>query len=109
MNMPQAKWSRVNPAGLLVLATPGGAMLMATAARKHVTLFIRSRRAPGAGNPAVKAAFARAARATIGDLSRASRNEKVAAGVRGSGPGRIIKRSKSKASPGKIIAEIPTR
>lgn len=107
--MAQAKWKRVNPAGLLVLAQPGGAMLMATAAKKHVTLFIRSRRAPGAGDPAVKAAFAAAAHKTVGIESRMERNAIIASACRGTGPGVITKRSKSKAHPGKVLAKIPTR
>ncbi|MBA7491657.1 hypothetical protein ES702_02205 [subsurface metagenome] len=107
--MPQAKWKRINPAGLLVLAQPGGAMLMATSAKKHVTLFIRSRRAPGAGHPDVKAAFAAAARGTVGVLDRSARNATIASAVRGKGPGRRVYRSKSKAHPGKIIKETPTR
>lgn len=104
-----AKWKRVNPAGLLVLAQPGGAMLMATAAKKHVTLFVRSRRAPGAGDPGVKAAFTAAAHKTVGILDRAERNKIISDACKGKGPGVIIKRSKSKAHPGKIIARIPTR
>ena len=72
-------------------------MLMAVAAKKHVTLFTRSRRAPGAGSPKVKAAFAAAAKKTLGMESRAERNAVVAAGVRGTGDG--IYRRKSRASP----------
>lgn len=82
---------------------------MATAAKKHVTLFFRSRRAVGAGNPAVKAAFTAAAHGTVGDLDRSSRNATIAQAVTGKGPGVMIKRSKSKAHPGKVIARIPTR
>jgi len=82
---------------------------VATAAKKHVTLFIRSRRAPGAGDPTVKAAFAAAAHKTVGIESRMERNAIIASACRGVGPGVIIKRSKSKAHPGKIIAKIPTR
>lgn len=108
--MPQAKWARVSPAILTAaLPLPGGTMLMATAAKKHLTLFVRSRRAPRAGHPDVKAAFAAAAHGTVGDLDRSSRNAKIAAAVRGKGPGRIVKKSRSKAHPGKIIATIRTR
>lgn len=107
--MAQAKWKRINPAGLLVLAQPGGAMLMATASKKHVTLFIRSRRAPGAGHPDVKAAFAAAAHKTVGVLDRSERNRMIASAVRGKGPGKITIRSKSKAHPGKILRTVPTK
>ena len=82
---------------------------MATAAKKHVTLFVRSRRAPGAGDPDVKAAFTAAAHKTVGVLDRAERNVIISKACKGKGPGFIIKRSKSKAHPGKIIAKIPTR
>ena len=70
-------------------------MLMAVAAKKHVTLFSRSRRAPGAGHPQVKAAFAAAAKKTIGEADRTKRNAMVSAGVRGSGPGVIRKKSRA--------------
>ena len=82
---------------------------MATAAKKHLTLFVRSRRAPGAGHPDVKAAFAAAAKGTVGILDRSERNKRVADAVRGKGPGVRLKRSRSKAHPGKIIERIPTR
>ncbi len=107
--MGTAKWQRVNPAGLLMLGQKGGIMLMATAAKKHVTIFPRRRTAVGAGDSGVKAAFTAAAHKTVGVLDRAERNKIIADGVRGKGPGVIIKKSKSKAHPGKIIARIPTR
>jgi len=71
-------------------------MLMAVAAKKHVTLFTRSRRAPGAGSPAVKAAFAAAAKKTLGIADRSERNAIVAAGVRGTGSGVYRKKSRAK-------------
>lgn len=84
---------------------------MATAAKMHVTVFPRRRhcRKPP-GSPEVKALFERAARATIGDLSRTSRNKKVGDSVRGSGRGYSIVRSKSKdpAHTGKEIRRIAT-
>lgn len=105
-----AKWQRINPVQLLM---PGrgkmAVMVMAVAAKKHVTIFSRSRFAPGAGAPETKAAFTAAAHKTVGVESRPERNAVVAAGVRGKGPGRIRKKSRSKAHPGKIIREIPTR
>ena len=74
-------------------------MLMAVAAKKHVTLFTRSRtcRKPP-GHPQVKAAFASAAKKTLGLASRTERNAIVSAAVHGVGPGVI--RKKSRAKPG---------
>jgi len=105
-----AKWMRLNP---VQLQMPGkgkfAVMVMATAAKKHVTIFSRSRFAPSAGAPETKAAFTAAAHKTVGVLSRAERNVIVADGVRGKGPGVIRKKSRSKLHPGKVIAEIHTR
>ena len=84
-------------------------MLMAVAAKKHVTIFTRSRYAKGAGHIDVKNAFAAAAKGTVGILDRAERNARVSLAVKGKGPGFMIKKSRSKAHPGKIIAKIPTR
>jgi len=96
--MPQATWARVNP-GLLSALTPlpGGTMVMATAAKQHLTIFVRRRhcRKPP-GSPQVKAAFATAASKTLSEPSRAKRNAIVSAGVRGSGPGVIRKRSRAR-------------
>jgi len=107
--MPAA-WQRINP---MQLQIPGkgkmSIMVMAVAAKKHVTLFSRSRRAPGAGAPETKAAFTSAAHKTLGVESRAERNAVVAAGVRGHGPGVRRLKSRSKAHPGKIRKEISTR
>lgn len=94
-----AKWARVSPAILTAaLPLPGGTMIMATAAKKHLTLFTRSRRAPGAGHPDVKEAFTTAARKTLGEAERTKRNATIAAAVTGKGPGKI--RRKSRARPG---------
>jgi hypothetical protein len=105
-----AKWQRLNPVQLLM---PGkgkfAVMIMATAAKKHVTIFSRSKFAPGAGAPETKAAFTSAAHKTVGVESRAERNATVAAGVRGHGPGVRRLKSRSKAHPGKIRKEVPTR
>jgi len=107
--MGTAKWQRINPAGLLMLGQKGGIMLMATAAKKHVTIFPRRRTAPHAGHPDVKSAFTAAAHKTVGVLDRAERNKIIADACRGKGPGVMLKKSKSKAHPGKILARIPTR
>ena len=94
-----AKWQRLNPIQLAIGGKGKNAtMLMAVAAKMHVTLFTRSRRAPGAGHPHVKAAFASAAKKTLGIASRMERNAIVSSAVRGSGPGVI--RKKSRAKPG---------
>lgn len=94
-----AKWARVNPAILTAaLPLPGGVMIMATAAKKHLTIFNRSRRAPGAGHPDVKAAFTTAAHKTLGEAERTKRNATISSAVRGQGPGKI--RRKSRARPG---------
>lgn len=59
---------------------------------------MRSRRAPGAGAPSVKAAFTAAAHKTLGIRERSERNVIVSGAVRGTGPGVI--RKKSRARPG---------
>lgn len=110
--MARAKWVRVQPALLNALAPmPGGVMLMATAAKKHLTVFTRSRRAPGAGSPKVKAAFTAAARKTLGMESRVDRNALISTAMKGTGDG--IYRRKSKARPGSPlygkIYEVKTR
>jgi len=94
-----ATWARVSPAVLAAATpTPGGTMIMATIAKKHLTLFVRSRRAPGAGAPQVKAAFTAAAHKTLGIEQRSERNVIVAGAVRGQGTG--VYRRKSRAKPG---------
>ena len=94
-----AKWQRLNPIQLAIGGKGKNAtMLMAVAAKMHVTLFTRSRRAPGAGHPQVKAAFASAAKKTLGIASRMERNAIVSTAVTGTGPGVI--RKKSRAKPG---------
>lgn len=84
---------------------------MATMAKKHITFFVRSRRAPGAGHPDVIAAFTKAAKDTLGDPDRASRNADIARAMKGKGPG--VRRVRSKAKPGSPlhgkIYEYPTR
>ena len=98
------QWSRVALAGLPPgeVLQPGGMMLMATTAKKHLTIFARSRRAPGAGSPEIKAEFTAAARQTRGIFSRQERNAEVArslAGLKGrSGP--HYRRSRSKVHLG---------
>jgi len=97
--MAKATWARVNP-GLLSALTPmkGGTMVMATIAKKHMTIFVRSRRAPGAGHPDIKAAFTEAAHKTLGEPDRVKRNADIAKAVTGKGPG--VRKVRSGAKPG---------
>jgi hypothetical protein len=76
-----------------------GHMLMATAARKHLTIFYRKREAPGAGRPEVKAAFTAAASKTRGMAKRSERNEIIRREVTGKGTGVYRRRSRSKYAP----------
>lgn len=107
--MPAA-WQRLNPAQLLM---PGkgklAVMVMAVAAKKHVTIFSRSRSAPGAGHPTTKAAFTAAAHKTLGVESRAERNVVIATACKGKGPGVRTIRSRSKAHPGKVLRTVSTK
>jgi len=98
--MPAA-WARVQPALLMAAQPmPGGTMLMATAAKKHLTLFTRSRRAPGAGRPEVKAKFTEAAHKTLGIAPRGERNVIIKKTVEGAGLKTGIFHRKSRARPG---------
>jgi hypothetical protein len=83
-------------------------MVMAVAAKKHVTIFSRSRRAPGAGAPETKAAFTSAAHGTVGVRSRAERNVVIANAVKGHGPHQRSIRSRSKKDYGKVYKTIPS-
>jgi len=93
-----AKWSRISPAQVSVPAIKGGIMIMATAAKKHVTLFVRSRHAKGAGLAENKARFADAAKSTLGEPDRMRRNAIVSQKLRGNMVRGIHK--KSRARPG---------
>jgi hypothetical protein len=82
--MVQAKWMRINPAQLMMPGTGKmSVMVMATAAKKHVTIFRRSRSAPGAGGPELTGAFRRAAKGTKNHRDRADRNQMIATAMRG--------------------------
>lgn len=67
-------WQRVAPMAILEMGQKGGMMVMAVAAKKHVTFFKRSRHAYGAGDPSVKARFKAAAKKTKGVKDRDERN-----------------------------------
>jgi len=107
--MGTASWQRINPAQLLM---PGkgkmAVMVMATAAKMHVTVFSRSRRAPGAGAPETKAAFTSAAHGTLGVRSRQERNAVIKNAVKGHGPHQRSIKSRSKKDFGKVYKTIPT-
>jgi hypothetical protein len=74
-------------------------MLMAVAAKKHLTIFYRKREAPGAGRPEVKAAFTAAATKTRGIARRSERNEIIRREVTGKGSGVYRRKSRSKYAP----------
>jgi len=75
-------------------------MVMATAAKKHLTIFVRSRRAPGAGRAEVKAAFTAAARKTLGMAARSERTVIVKQAVQAAGLKTGVYHRKSRARPG---------
>jgi hypothetical protein len=90
--------TRSYPAQLMMPGTGKmSVMVMATAAKKHVTIFRRSRSAPGAGSPDIKARFTQAAHATVGNPDRASRNASISAALGGKRGGRRVARSRSRA------------
>jgi hypothetical protein len=74
-------------------------MVMATAAKKHITFFARKREAPHAGSPKVKDAFKIAAEKTRAIAKRSERNKIVQSGVKGSGSGEYHRLSRSKYGP----------
>lgn len=96
-----AKWARVSPAILAAVSPlPGGQLVMATAAKKHLTIFVRSRRAPGAGRVEVKNAFTAAAHKTLGIAVRSERNVMIKAAIKGAGLKTGVFHKKSRARPG---------
>lgn len=64
-----AKWKRIQPG-----SAPGIGQIQAVAAKKHLTVFLRSPSAPGAGSPEQKLKFTRCAHSTKGTHSRIERN-----------------------------------
>ncbi len=64
-----AHWKRINPG----MAPPVG-QIQAVAAKKHLTVFMRSPSAPGAGSPEQKLKFSKCAATTKGVASRIERN-----------------------------------
>jgi hypothetical protein len=95
-------WKRISPA-----EAPGVGLIMATQAKKHLTVYRRSPSAPGAGRPDVKHAFTECASraaddcAAAGDPSRQCRTAKVKTCMEGKGlfTGACYRRSKSTRAP----------
>ena len=89
-----AKWRRVVPLG--------GALgqIQAVQAKKHLTVFGRSPRAPGAGRPEVKAGFTSCAKQTLGEPDRNKRIAKVQTCMKGLGLRTGVFHKKSRARPG---------
>jgi hypothetical protein len=67
-------WRRIQPGN-----APAIGQIQAVAAKKHLTVFLRSPSAPGAGSPEQKAKFSRCAHSTKGTKDRMERNIKMAA------------------------------
>jgi hypothetical protein len=108
--MPAA-WVRVSPVILTGLAKTtwrrkSGHLLMAVAAKKHLTVFYKKREAKDAGRPEVKAAFKEIAAGTGGIAFREERNEIVRREMikRAVGTGVYRRKSRSRYPPlaGKI-------
>jgi hypothetical protein len=76
-------------------------MLMAVAAKRHLTIFYRKREAPGAGRKEVKDAFTEAAAMTRGKPFREDRNAVIREEMlrRAVGSGVYRRKSRSKYAP----------
>ena len=72
--------------------------MQAVQAKKHVTVFLRSPSAPGAGRPEVKEGFTACAAATRDDPSRMSRNVKMKQCMvsKGLKTGRFVRKSRGR-------------
>jgi hypothetical protein len=97
-------WARVSPVILQGLSKTtwrkkSGHMILATAAKKHVTFFYRKREAPHAGAKKVKDAFIAAAAKTRAIAKRSERNRIISDGVLGTGSGEYHRTSRSKYGP----------
>ena len=97
-------WTRVSPVVLQGLSKTtwrrkSGHMIMAVAAKKHLTIFYRKREAPHAGNPKVKEAFTSAAAKTRAIAKRSERNAIIRSAVTGTGSGEYHRVSRSKYGP----------
>lgn len=94
-------WTRVIVTAVPVVLPKGGIMYMATSAKKHLTAFTRSRRAPGAGRIEVKNKFTEAAAKTRGERLRSKRNVIIKEEIERAGlrTGVYYRRSRSKYPP----------
>ena len=103
----RASWTRVNPAQ--IVSIPGKVKIMAVAAKKHVTLFVRNPPRSPPGKRSTKLAFKAAASkyTSLQDdryLMRSNRNEAIANEIRGkTGDGYYYRRSRSKKYAGKFF------
>jgi len=95
-----AKWSRVAITQVPSLERKG-MLVMGVAAKKHLTIFVRKRRAKGAGRPAVKDKFTEIAHTTGGEPIRSKRNIKLQEAMKAAGlkTGIYYRRSRSKYPP----------
>jgi len=75
--------------------------MQAVQAKKHVTVFMRSPSAPGAGTPAIKKAFKDCAKTTGGVADRLTRNATMQTCMKGKGlkTGVYHRKSRSKYAP----------
>ena len=89
-----APWKRLSQPPMSV------GQIQAVQAKKHVTVFVRSPSAPGAGRPEVKAGFTACARETLGIENRQERNAKLGSCMRGKGLKTGVYHRKSRAKPG---------
>lgn len=94
--MAIAKWQRLD-----MMAVPAPGKLMATRARKHVTIFVKHKPRKPPGRRAVKDKFAEVAATTGGEPIRSKRNTKLQAAMLAAGlkTGIYYKKSKSKYAP----------
>ena len=97
-------WTRVSPMVLEALSKTtwrkkSGHMVMATAAKKHITFFARKREAPHAGSTKVKNAFIAAAAKTRAIAKRSERNAIIQKDVLNTGTGEYHRVSRSKYGP----------
>lgn len=89
-----AKWRRVIPLGGAV------GQIQAVQAKKHLTVFGRSPRAPGAGSPGVKAGFTACAKQTLGEPDSNKRIASVQTCMKGKGLKTGVYHKKSRARIG---------
>ncbi|MEM2946561.1 MAG: hypothetical protein QXI87_09515 [Thermoproteota archaeon] len=98
-----APWVRLSPVVLTALSPmkwrrKSGHMIMATAAKKHLTIFYRKREAVGAGRPEVKDKFKEIAHTkTLGIPERSKRTAIIRSEMVAAKVGKGVYRRKSRA------------